>query len=455
MNACIFLGPTLPVETARAALDAVYLPPAAQGDVYRAALRKPQAIGIIDGYFECIPAVWHKEILWALAQGIQVFGCSSMGALRAAELAAFGMEGVGKIFEAFREGRLEDDDEVAVAHTPASHNYQSASVALVNIRATLAAAAEAGIIGRATRRRLERIAKAIPYAERSYPAVLERGTRAFGSSQEREEFRGWLPGGAVDQKQMDALAMLRLMRARLEGGAPAKQVEFAFEYTANWEIARSRAGRLHLDIQGSPRTMLLDRLLDELRLEGESYRRTRRAALLRFLALEEAWRQGMVPGEAAIAAAAESFRQERGIAEAEDFDRWLRENHLSAEQFRELMKDEACLEWVANLAETEVQALAPDVLRVHGEYAERAARAEEKQSKLESQGLPNPGILDTGMGEEELLRRYFEQRLGRPVAADLGTFSRAAGFENEGSFRRAILREYCYTGLSKGGSGVG
>ena len=36
-------------------LEAVYLPPAAEGDVYRAALKRPQAIGIIDGYFQSIP----------------------------------------------------------------------------------------------------------------------------------------------------------------------------------------------------------------------------------------------------------------------------------------------------------------------------------------------------------------------------------------------------------------
>src|SRR5512132_542369 len=113
-RAYIFTGPTLAPAEARAVLGATYLPPAAQGDVLRAALRRPHAIGIIDGYFERVPAVWHKEILWAMAQGIHVFGSSSMGALRAAELHAFGMIGIGAIFEAYRDGELEDDDEVAV-----------------------------------------------------------------------------------------------------------------------------------------------------------------------------------------------------------------------------------------------------------------------------------------------------------------------------------------------------
>ena len=95
----MFVGPTLAAADARGVLDAVYLPPARQGDVYRAVLRDhPRAIGLVDGYFQDVPSVWHKEILWAMARDTQVFGSASMGALRAAELAELGMRGVGRIF---------------------------------------------------------------------------------------------------------------------------------------------------------------------------------------------------------------------------------------------------------------------------------------------------------------------------------------------------------------------
>src|SRR5580658_2066504 len=50
MEAVIFVGPTLPLEAARKQLDAMYCPPAAQGDVLRALANKPRLIGIIDGY---------------------------------------------------------------------------------------------------------------------------------------------------------------------------------------------------------------------------------------------------------------------------------------------------------------------------------------------------------------------------------------------------------------------
>src|SRR5439155_25574779 len=103
MSVYVFTGPTISAAEAARELQAMYLPPAAEGDVYRVARKRPQAIGIIDGYFQSTPPVRHKEILWAMSRGIHVFGSASMGALRAAELASFGMEGVGTIFEFYRD----------------------------------------------------------------------------------------------------------------------------------------------------------------------------------------------------------------------------------------------------------------------------------------------------------------------------------------------------------------
>ena len=89
MKAMVFVGPTLRPDELPQCPDLVLLPPVAQGDLYRAARQRPRAIGIIDGYFEGVLSVWHKEILWAMAEGIHVFGSASMGALRAAELHDF------------------------------------------------------------------------------------------------------------------------------------------------------------------------------------------------------------------------------------------------------------------------------------------------------------------------------------------------------------------------------
>src|SRR2546423_13343270 len=163
LNVYIFTGPTISAAEASRVLEAVYLPPAVEGDVYRVALKYPQAIGIIDGYFQSRPAVRHKEILWAMSHGIHVFGSASMGALRAAELLPFGMEGVGAVFELYRDGIFEDDDEVAVAHGPAETGFVSASEAMVNIRQTLREAERLGIISTELRVSLEKIGKGLFY----------------------------------------------------------------------------------------------------------------------------------------------------------------------------------------------------------------------------------------------------------------------------------------------------
>jgi hypothetical protein len=120
----VFVGPSLPAAEARQlAPRAQIRPPIAVGELLELALgpvaRRPGCVVILDGYLERMAAVWHKEILVALERGIAVWGGASMGALRAAELAPWGMIGAGEIYEAFARGELSADDEVAVAHLPA------------------------------------------------------------------------------------------------------------------------------------------------------------------------------------------------------------------------------------------------------------------------------------------------------------------------------------------------
>lgn len=235
----VFLGPSLPVSEARRALSADFRPPVAQGDVLRAVADRPAAIAIIDGYFENMPAVWHKEILFALSRGIPVLGAASMGALRAAELHAFGMEGVGAIFDAFADGRLEDDDEVAVTHGPAELGYPVLSEAMVNIRRTLSDAFAQNILSGMTRNLLQDLAKDLPYRERNYGRVLREAEEEGADRGELCAFREWLPTGRADQKREDALLLLATLRTKAAAGTLSVRPSFAFEHTTMWErVAR-------------------------------------------------------------------------------------------------------------------------------------------------------------------------------------------------------------------------
>lgn len=170
----VYVGPTLTADEVRARLpDATVLPPAGVGDVLRATRRRGvRRIAIIDGYFEQMAAVWHKEILVALERGIAVYGAASMGALRAAELAPYGMIGVGTIYRDYARGVLVADDEVAVAHLPAELGYRAVTDALVNIRDGLARAVRARVIPRALHDPLLALAKARFYRERTWKQLV-------------------------------------------------------------------------------------------------------------------------------------------------------------------------------------------------------------------------------------------------------------------------------------------
>lgn len=226
MNArpAVFLGPTLPVAEARKILDADYLPPVELGDVWRITQERPSAIGIVDGYFHRVPAVWHKEILHAMAAGIPVYGAASMGALRAAELVRHGMIPVGAIARDYIEGRLANDDEVAVVHAPDEYGYAPLCEPLVNIRATLTAAIEQSVIPPPVAQELLAVAAALHYADRAWPAILRTTAPTT-----HDIMKAWLPTGRVDQKKRDALAMLTQMR-----DAPRAPPQKPFAETVLW-----------------------------------------------------------------------------------------------------------------------------------------------------------------------------------------------------------------------------
>jgi hypothetical protein len=440
----VFTGPTISPTEARRELEAVYLPPAAEGDVYRATLKRPEAIGIIDGYFQSTPTVRHKEILWAMSQGIHVFGSASIGALRAVELAAFGMEGVGAIFESYRDGILEDDDEVAIAHGPSEVGFLAGSEAMVNIRQTLHNAERVGIISTEVRTALEKIGKELFYPDRNYPVLLRCASECGLPEAELSRLRRWLPEGRADQKRQDALTMLQLMRRRLAEGLEPKNVSYSFEHTSMWESTWRQGGELRFDADAEPHVVALDSLLDELRLESDQYRQHILLGLERFFAIREANRLGMVVTKRCRNEAELAFRQERDLIDSVRLERWMNETGLSHSEFDALMIDEARLRWFHHRAQSISATFLPEQLRLSGDYQRLFARATAKDRCLESCGLKNPSLQNTNLTENQLLHWFFEEVLHRSVPHDPSSYSRSLGFASSDAFRRALLKEYLY-----------
>ncbi len=206
----VFLGPSLSLAEAKTVLpQARWMPPVRCGDVLRISRLKPDIIVIIDGYFENTPAVWHKEILFALSQGIMVFGASSMGALRACELAPFGMRSYGQIATDFIEGQMQDDDEVALLHSQQDDVVHPNSSAMVNIRATLKYANDHHIIDDVTYTLLIDTFKTLHYRERHLLNTVNLLSHNTVYKNRLEKLIAWLKThGEIDVKKQDALGLL-------------------------------------------------------------------------------------------------------------------------------------------------------------------------------------------------------------------------------------------------------
>ncbi|MEU7524211.1 TfuA-like protein [Saccharothrix sp. NPDC042600] len=297
MNVYVFLGPSLPAARAREVLDAHYLSPVTCGDVTDLVLDRdpPAAIGIVDGYFEQVPTVWHKEILFAISRGVRVYGASSMGALRAAELSAFGMQGVGRVFEGFASGEYTDDDEVAIVHAGAEDCYRPLSEAMVNLRAGLADAAAAGVIGPTTHDRLVAVAKDTHYPDRSWPRLLADGRDLGLPADELDGLREHVRRVRPDVKRADALALVERVRDDLAAGLPPVELTFDLEPTFYWEkllavVREERAARRVGEVLGGSADMLLRYLAEHLPHVLDT-------ALGRVLARREASRLGLVDAD--------------------------------------------------------------------------------------------------------------------------------------------------------------
>jgi hypothetical protein len=231
----IFAGPSLS-GVIKSANGCRFLPPAAQGDVAQAALDGATVIGIIDGVYETVAAVWHKEILFALNRGVRVLGAASMGALRAAECAAFGMEAVGDIAGRYLSGELDDDAAVAVIHAPAELDYLPLNEALVDVEATLSQLRLAGAISPAERTVLFDTACRIFFKFRTVEQIVEL---AAVTPERRSEILAAYRVGRVSLKRQDALALIeRVLAAEPTLSQPPEQWEPA--RPANWRAVLAR-----------------------------------------------------------------------------------------------------------------------------------------------------------------------------------------------------------------------
>ncbi|MEW2912629.1 TfuA-like protein [Leisingera sp. JC11] len=430
----VFAGPTIAAEGVQALLPgAIVLPPAGQGDIYQAARRGANAIGLIDGYFDGVPSVWHKEILWAMEQGIAVFGSASMGALRAAELSGFGMIGVGRIYDSYASGMIIDDDEVAVLHGPAELGYAPLSEPMVSIRATVERAVSSAVLDAAQAAAVLEAAKARFYQQRTWKQILADISEASWL----DRFSAWLKTGAVDAKRDDAQEMLARMATFLSAeGRDATQARGVMEHTLAWQGLVRRAEAQDRSLQDTDR-----RVLDELRLEPERFAAFQDRAVLRFLALQEARRSGAQAGREATLAQLNSHRQAHNLLRSKDLQAWLQANGLTAAQYEADLGEAAQTAAAVSSVQDELGPYLLAELRFSGDFAALKARADAKHMQIDGHAQR-----DGPMQQAERLRMtawYFGNCLQQEIPDDVEAHAAAIGIGVE-EFFELIRREFMY-----------
>lgn len=385
MTTVIFVGPSIPVREARRVLDAVYLPPVKQGDLVSAmTTHEPDVIGILDGEFSQTLSVWHKELLYALHRGIHVFGASSMGALRAAETDMYGTVGVGEIYRMYAEGDLTDDDEVALAHGTAETGYRPLSDPLVNIRVTFGRAVTAGVVDQALADRLIAIEKAAFFPERSYHHAFEAAARLGEDSVALERLRDYVRTSGVDQKRLDAIAMLETIGQLARPLAPHVPT-FELEWSGNFRALYDQDRKV--PVAGTDTELPLAAISTHVALHSPDFNAMNGHALDRALVQVLGEMLDIAASPDDVAAERRRFCVEHRLGSDADVTAWRAANHQTADEFATLMAQLATRRilhrWLTRRRSyVGTTRLTLNELRIRGDYPEWVRRTAEHEREL-------------------------------------------------------------------------
>jgi hypothetical protein len=440
MTTVVFLGPSLPVEEARTILDATYLPPAGQGDLLSAVTTyHPEAIALIDGVFLQSLSTWHKEILYALDRNVAVYGASSMGAIRAAETAEFGMIGIGQVYEMYRTGELTDDDEVALVHGSSDSGFAPLSVPMVNVRATFQFAVDQELIDRETCDSLVAIAKAVYFQERTFPIILHKAIALGLPPKTAESILEFVSNNYQDIKRRDAVLLLQTLRdSRDDISNHHKGFDFKDSYL--FQVLYNRDRTIRRNGFDFPLYLIGDYAAVNLK----DFSLINFHALNRGLVLIMADLFDVKPQAEDIDDEVKRFRVRWGLHREDELAEWLVNNDLEMSEFRELMRENAACRalhrWlmIRKYMERNTR-LILDELRLENRYSEVAESAGISE-RIISQRLSQ--FVETSRSEvslRDLLHDHFSTT-NCVIDTDIVTWSEEAGFHSVNDLRIALLK---------------
>lgn len=443
MIVSVFLGPSMPLAEARDLLPgAVFRPPAQQGDLL-ACLNQDGAnvVGLIDGTFHQNLSVWHNEVCYLLSRGIVILGASSMGALRAAETDRFGMIGVGQIYRWYKDEFITGDDEVALMHGDESSGYQSLSLPLVNIRASVELAVSRNQMTSATAARLIEIAQAIHYPDRQVPGILQRCREAHFAADQVEAARRLLTEEYVDLKKADAREMLIAIRRLVDGiDSPPESVPFKFARSSVFETLYN----LDQKVRTEKGEVTLQEVVEYFAVNSTDFNEIRRASLDRSIVSVFAHLIGVKVTQEDVSAERAAFTTERGIESSEDLALWLRQNLFSESDLEEYLAQEASCRrlraWIQSSRSLDRGAkLLADELRRRGVFSKWANDAAE-QAIIVDAYQTRPEYRDLAEEDPRLLAQRHAAHTNVRIEGNASEWAEKAGFDGVSALVDALRR---------------
>jgi hypothetical protein len=407
--------------------------------------REPAVVVVIDGLFNTVPAVVHKEILFALSSGVRVIGAASMGALRAAELCTYGMEGVGEIFRRFQSGVWECDDEVAVTHGPAESGFRAGSVALANIRLGLEQACQRNLLTPDQAAGIVEELRAVFYPERSWQLAFGIAHELGVGEREIAGLKAFVAAEAPDAKRDDALEALSSVRAWC--GSNAKQVStvaaFDFEPTIYWRrlLSEVQAALPIVSDHGNKEAGVGydPALVRDARLQRDARELYRGAALLHLLLTHE--QQNMPePGLEQLKLAVARLSRRRGLRTADQVRAFYQEQQLTNKEIKALARAEVTLDALLARRSGGLDALLALELKRQGRFAAARERVSVKQDHLQARGVNSLALEDLEVTLSELLDWY--QNRFETIEGSLDSHAEALGYQSAREFINEVMLEY-------------
>jgi hypothetical protein len=369
--------------------------------------------------------------------GVTVYGASSMGALRAAELTPFGMIGVGQIYRDYASGELTDDDEVALAYGVIDGAYRAISEPMVNIRATLAAARDAHVISAELEQRLTAIAKSLFFPERTYDRLLYGAAEADVPPDVRTRLRAFIREHAIDVKRRDAVALLE--QVRQAPTVPRNASIPRLERTAAFEGLYQRDRRVRHD----ETDVALGAIASYAALHLPDFDQINAHALNRALVSVLADTVGIDVTGQEIDAEAGRMRAARNLADDAVFDAWLRKQNWSAEEFRTLARESArrhvLYRWFSlRKAAARTTQYLLDELRLTDLYEETARGAAGHARLIAEHDAP----LHAAASKLPTPRLVVDhaRATGCPIPVAFGDWAEESGFHSPDVFRAELLQ---------------